>query len=202
MNSYSRNTSPRPDRLCPIIIPPRGALQLSSVQRPSASLAQSPASHARSSTVAAGLAAARTSARPAATIPINLSLAALYHLIATTHNAPPNPPPTKTPHPPGPRPSVPVHHSSARRPPALPGPAPVRLARPVAREPSEIVHCRRRARRRQQERQTRRHHPHKSLPRGPLPPHRRHRQWTAQPPPPITPPSPGSRVCDGRLRAE
>src|SRR3546814_181961 len=79
-------TPPDHDRLCPFIIPPRGARQLSPVQRPSASLAQSPASQARSSTVAAGLAAASKSARPAATIRINLSLAALYHRIAAIAN--------------------------------------------------------------------------------------------------------------------
>src|SRR3546814_6248061 len=68
MNSYSRNTSPRPDRLCPSITPPRGGAQLSSVQRPSASLAQSPASQPRSSTVAAGLAATSSTAKDAAIV--------------------------------------------------------------------------------------------------------------------------------------
>src|SRR3546814_4641617 len=110
MNSYSRNTSPRPDRLCPIIIPPRGALQLSSVQRPSASLAQSPASQARSSTVAAGLAAASKSARPAATLRINLSLAALYHRIGAIDNGQRNRLP---PHPPQPRASAPAENGGA-----------------------------------------------------------------------------------------
>src|SRR3546814_3189743 len=37
-----------------------------------------------------------------------------------------------------PRPAVPDHHSASRPPPAPLGPAPVRLAPPLAREPSEL----------------------------------------------------------------
>src|SRR3546814_14836611 len=69
-----------------------------------------------------------------------------------------------------PRPAMPQHHPAARRRPAFLGPAAVRLARPVAGEPAEIVHCRPRARR-----------PHPHPPSRPPPPH---------PPPPPPPPSP------------